>query len=164
MSKEWVAVFDVDGVFTDGCFYNTSAGKYIKKFGPDDWDAVKLLNKHIDVQIISADKKGWPITEQRFSTMGLPLTRVSNHPTERWDWIKGNFPNHSIIYVGDGLFDWYSLQRADFSACPADALPHVRDSATYTSCRRGSERFVAEVCIQIMRNVLELDMSRPGLG
>ena len=51
-----VLVLDVDGVLTDGKFYSTKDGKFLKCFGPDDWDALKEIMKCIQVQFISAMK------------------------------------------------------------------------------------------------------------
>ena len=45
--KPKVFILDVDGVLTDGGFYYSSEGKVLKKFGPDDNDALKLLEPYI---------------------------------------------------------------------------------------------------------------------
>ena len=42
-----VFVLDVDGVLTSGAFFYTEDGKKFKSFGPDDNDALSLLNKYI---------------------------------------------------------------------------------------------------------------------
>ena len=34
-----VAVFDIDGVFTDGTFWQNKEEKSLKRFGADDFDA-----------------------------------------------------------------------------------------------------------------------------
>ena len=58
-------VFDVDGVFTTGQFLYTEEGKFAKVFGPHDNDGIKLIKKYLDVEAISADKRGWNITKKR---------------------------------------------------------------------------------------------------
>jgi len=153
--SDWVAIFDVDGTLTDGTFYNDKKGKRLKRFGPDDFDALRELMKHIPVQFITADKKGWDIVYTRIAKeMKFDLAWVDNKPKARWKWIKENFPSKKIIYVGDGIYDWYCLREADFGACPADSLPHVKNEANFISERTGSKRFVADVCMCVMASLL----------
>ena len=42
-------VLDVDGVMTNGQFFYTENGKYIKCFGPDDNDGLGLLKGYLDI-------------------------------------------------------------------------------------------------------------------
>lgn len=69
--KEWAIILDTDGVLTDGTFFNTKDGKFLKRFGPDDWDALKEVAKYSDVHVISGDKTGFPIVEKRVSRIGF---------------------------------------------------------------------------------------------
>lgn len=162
--SEWVAVFDVDGVFTDGSFYNTKDGKFIKKFGPDDWDALRELNGFCDIHIVSADKRGFSITEKRIKDeMQLPLDLVANKPpSARWNWIKENYPNKKIIYIGDGIYDWFCLEHSDYGIAPQDALLHTRARADYLIDRKGGDRFVAEACLNILEMIFGVDTARIG--
>ena len=166
MKSEWVAVFDVDGVLTDGTFYSTKDGKFIKRFGPDDWDAMRELQSLCTIQVVTADKKGYSIVEKRIADeMKFPLELVENKPpTRRWQWIKKRYPDKKIIYVGDGLYDWYCLAEADWSAAPADALSHVRQRANYVSSRKGSNRFVADVCLHVLDEIFKVDTWTIGMA
>ena len=64
MMKPEIFIFDVDGVMTDGKFYYTSEGKMMKKFGPDDNDALGLLDPFIKVQFITGDKKDFQLLKE----------------------------------------------------------------------------------------------------
>jgi 3-deoxy-D-manno-octulosonate 8-phosphate phosphatase (KDO 8-P phosphatase) len=145
-------VFDVDGVFTPGTFYSTKEGKFLKEFGADDWDMVRELQKCAEVHLVTADKKGWDIVKRRVvDECNFKLDLVPNKPVdERWKWIKKTYPEHKIVYVGDGVYDWYCLEKADFSLTTIDALDHVQRRASWIVRRRGGDRFVAEACIRIM--------------
>ena len=69
-----VLILDVDGVMTDGKFYYTSDGKFLKAFGPDDSDALGVLNKLIEIRFITGDKKGFSISKKRIvDDMGYKL-------------------------------------------------------------------------------------------
>lgn len=71
-------IIDVDGVFSTGQFLCTEEGKFAKIFGPHDHDGIKLLKNLINVQAISADKRGFAITKKRIADdMRLKLELVS---------------------------------------------------------------------------------------
>jgi len=164
MTKEIVVVIDVDGCLTDGAFYVTpdflfmgyridglNVEKFMKKFGPDDWDALKELGQRAKIKFITGDKRGYSIVEKRLvDQCGFDLSIVSVKPVERWRIIKRMFPNHTIVYIGDGLYDWLSLKNSDYGITTIDALKHVKQCADLTIFRKGGYRFIAEACIAIM--------------
>ena len=159
-----ICFFDVDGVFTDGGFYQSIDGKQLKKFGADDWDALDVLMKYHEVRFITADKKGFPIVKSRFVEKGgkdweWNLHLVSNKPDLRWTWILsfavGKLYNpDDIVYVGDGIFDYFSLKNAALGITTCDALDHVIDAADVVINRKGGSRFVAECCLEILRRTV----------
>src|SRR3990167_8881218 len=143
-----VVVVDVDGCFTSGGFYSTKEGKFLKKFGPDDWDCIKELQKHMRVQCITADKKGFEIVRKRFEDeMGFNLDIVPHTPRERWDWIKNTYPDKKHVCVMDGCYDYYTLSLCFYAITTIDSLQHVKNEANYVINRVGGHRFVAEACI-----------------
>src|SRR3989344_6855540 len=92
-------ILDVDGVFTDGKFYYTIDGKVMKKFGPEDNDALSLLKDKLHLHAISGDKNGFAITKKRIADdMHLPLDMVSTF--ERMEWIRERFDPEETIYMG----------------------------------------------------------------
>jgi 3-deoxy-D-manno-octulosonate 8-phosphate phosphatase (KDO 8-P phosphatase) len=152
-----VFVLDVDGTLTDGRMYYTKEGKVMKSFGCDDFDALKLIGQKIHIQFITADRKGFPIVQKRADEMGIYLAEVPNRPKARWQWIKERFPDMEIIYMGDGIFDYYCLEQAEVSFTVKDALSHVLDSAKHVIDRRGGDRAVAEACLEI-NQIYELEI------
>jgi 3-deoxy-D-manno-octulosonate 8-phosphate phosphatase (KDO 8-P phosphatase) len=71
-------IIDVDGVLTDGGFYYDATGKVMKKFGPDDADALKLLSQTVNVLFVSADSRGFDISKTRVKDMGFEIFLVSS--------------------------------------------------------------------------------------
>ena len=57
-------------------FFYSEKGKIMKKFGPHDADGLKLISDLIKVEFISADKRGFLISERRVNDMGFDLTLV----------------------------------------------------------------------------------------
>ena len=89
MIKPKVFILDVDGVLTDGGFYYSQEGKVLKKFGPDDNDALKMLLPYMEIRFISSDKRGFKISEKRVKDMGFPIDLVSTK--DRLNWIKEKY-------------------------------------------------------------------------
>ena len=84
-------IIDVDGVLTDGTFFYSIDGKVLKRFGSHDAQAIKLCKSHFNLQLISADKKGFEISKLRAEHLGLPITLVQEE--FRSNWIAENFIN-----------------------------------------------------------------------
>ena len=142
-------ILDVDGVMTSGAFFYTSEGKAMKAFGPDDNDALSLLKPHLDIQFISGDKKGFPISQKRITEdMGFPLSLVST--IKRIEWISERFPMESVIYMGDGIFDHYVMRSVGYAIAPANADKLAKNSAHYVTERSGGDRAVAEACLHVL--------------
>jgi 3-deoxy-D-manno-octulosonate 8-phosphate phosphatase (KDO 8-P phosphatase) len=155
--NKFVFVLDVDGVMTNGGMWYTKQEKHLKMFGPDDHDAIKELANYMDVCFVTADKRGYDIVERRIQEeMKCPLYFVSHKPKERWQWIKNKYPSHDIIFMGDGIYDFYSLKNAFYSISTDDALPHVQQAAKYVTSHCGGNRAVAEACLHIM-DLLKFD-------
>lgn len=157
-SKQIPKVFliDVDGVFTDGKFYYTVDGKIMKKFGPEDNDALTLLDGKLKIHTISGDKRGFKITQKRIEEdMGLPLSLVSTF--ERTQWIKNNFNPKEVIYMGDGIFDPLVFKEVAYSIAPANAFFKTKEVANFVTQARGSEGAVAEAVIHILNKFFNID-------
>ncbi len=149
MNPPKTLILDVDGVMTTGQFYYTSEGKMMKVFGPDDNDGLSLVKNIMDVHFISADKKGFPITEKRIAIdMGYKLDLVST--TNRIEWIRNNYDPQEVIYMGDGIFDHYVMQNVQYSIAPANADFLAKKTADYVTVRKGGDRAVAEACLHIL--------------
>lgn len=149
-----VLILDVDGVFTDGSFYYTGEGKVMKKFGPDDNDALGLLSKYLTIEAISGDKRGFHITKKRIADdMGLPLTQVSTF--KRAEWIKKRFKLNEVIYMGDGILDPLVFRKVGYSIAPANAFYTAKKEADFVTNAIGGSGAVAEACIHIMNTFFE---------
>lgn len=144
-----IFLIDVDGVFTDGKFYYTVDGKVMKKFGPEDNDALTLLDGKLKIHAISGDKRGYKITKKRIvEDMGLKLSLVSTF--ERLEWIKDHFNPKEVIYMGDGIFDPLVFKEVAYSIAPANAFFKTKELADFVTQAKGSEGAVAEAVIHIL--------------
>ena len=144
-----VFILDVDGVMTTGEFFYSDKGKELKIFGPDDNDALSLLNDQMQIRFVTGDKKGFDISKKRIvDDMGYELDLVST--IKRIDWIRERYNIKEVIYMGDGIFDHYVMQEVMYSIAPQNADRNAQRAADYVTDRRGGDRAVSEACIHIL--------------
>lgn len=145
-----VFVLDVDGVMTTGQFLYDSKGKAYKIFGPDDSDGLKILKQYIEIQFVSADKRGFEISKKRIQDdMGYPINLVSSD--SRLQWINERYDSKKVIYMGDGFFDYKIMKYVGYSIAPANADINAKKYSNYITERSGGDRAVAEACVHIAK-------------
>ena len=116
-------IFDVDGVFTDGSFYYSTEGKILKRFGSHDGQAINISRTSFNLQLISADKKGFEISKLRADHLGLQITLVPE--SVRSDWIANKFTREETALVVDSFTDIPSLVNVEKSFAPSNAHPEL---------------------------------------
>ena len=145
-------VLDVDGVLTDGTFFYSEKGKIMKKFGPHDADGLKLISDLIKVEFISADKRGFLISERRVNDMGFDLTLVQEQ--DRENYIKKNYSIENLVFMGDGYFDTNIVEMAALGIAPNNALDQVKKVANFVTKNNGGNGAVFEACIYL-KNIID---------
>ena len=144
-----VFVIDVDGVMTDGTFWYSETGKVLKRFGPDDADALALVRRFLRVEFVSADHRGLPITRRRIvDDMGYELYEVG--ALERLAWVEERHGLGGVVYMGDGIYDAPLLRAAEYGIAPADADPIAHAAADFVTIRPGGRRAVSEACLHLL--------------
>jgi 3-deoxy-D-manno-octulosonate 8-phosphate phosphatase (KDO 8-P phosphatase) len=155
-------ILDLDGVFTDGKFYYTSEGKYMKAFGADDHDCLLILSRLLEIQVVTADSKGFEISKKRIQhDMGFKIDLVS--AVERPLWIKERFNANSAIYMGDGILDHLVFRDVFFSIAPANALEFTKSKADFVTKNTGGNRAVAEASLHILNKFFKDSKFNPQL-
>ena len=140
---------DVDGVLNDGMLYWYAGGKPFKAFGNYDHDGLKLLRKHLEIEFVSADEIGWPITESRIvEHMKFPCTMVKEK--DRLDFVLNKGNPEETIFMGDGPFDAKIFPHVGLSFAPAQAWRTAKANATYVTEREGGKGAVMDACVYIM--------------
>jgi 3-deoxy-D-manno-octulosonate 8-phosphate phosphatase (KDO 8-P phosphatase) len=153
-----VFVVDVDGVMTDGTFWYDETGKVLKRFGPDDSDALALLREHMTIEFVSADARGFPITRKRIvDDMGYPLFEVPSGT--RLHWIAQRHGLDAVVYMGDGIFDPPILRGVAYGIAPADADPEAIAAADLVTQRPGGRRAVSEACLHLLERFFAVDVA-----
>lgn len=149
----WTLVCDVDGVLTDGTFSYSESGKFTKTFGPHDADALKLIKSKIEIVFISADKRGFGISQKRVQDMGFELELVSSQ--DRKKYISTLKFNKRVIFIGDSFTDELALCESDLSFTPANAHLIAKKASHYRLKAKGGQGAVTEVCFLLNKYLKE---------
>ena len=142
------ALFDVDGVLTDGRIYIGADGEVVKAFSTLDGHGLKLLAQGGIVPIVISGRDS-PALRRRIADLGLthaacgvgdklaaaePLLAALGIG---WD---------AVAAIGDDWPDLPVLCRAAFCAAPPNAHAEVRAIAHHVTTARGGEGAAREFC------------------
>lgn len=152
-------VLDVDGVLTDGKAIYSNLGKIYKVFGPHDKDGLKLIKTYVDIQFISADKLGFPITHTRIvKDWKFPescLHLVSEET--RMQWFLDNCDLDTTAFMGDGIHDALILSKVKCGIAPANARVEAKSAAKYVTPSKSGEGAVLDACLWLERVINGLE-------
>jgi 3-deoxy-D-manno-octulosonate 8-phosphate phosphatase (KDO 8-P phosphatase) len=148
-----VLVFDVDGVLTDGGLYYGDGGEVMKRFDVKDGHGL-VLARQAGLRTAILTARSSSIVDVRGQELGLSLVLQG-----RKDKTAGfrellallEVSADACAYMGDDVNDLGPLGLAGLSACPADAVPEVRQEVHYVARNRGGHgaaRELVELCLR----------------
>ncbi len=147
-----LAVFDIDGVMTDGRLFFADSGEQIKAFHVRDGLGLKALMKcGIGVAVITARTSG--ALDRRMSELGID--RVMQGHQDKATVLDRLLETESIepasvCYTGDDLVDWPAMRRCGLKCAPGDADQWIREQADFITRNPGGRGAVREVCELIL--------------
>ena len=147
-AKIKLAVFDVDGVLTDGKLCYSDDGRELKSFHVHDGFGLKrLMANGIEVAIITS-RMSHMVTER---TAELGIAHVYQGQESKLACFEQlihalKLDAQETSYCGDDLPDLPVMQRVGFAIAVANAHPWVHERARWRTQRRGGEGAVREVC------------------
>lgn len=154
-----LAIFDVDGVLTDGRIFLTDDGREARAFHVRDGLGLKLLREAgIEVGIISARRS--PLVETRMKELGVPhLLQGRRDKVEALRELlrETGLPPERAAFTGDDLPDLQVMRRAGLGVAVADAHPAVTARADWVTAARGGRGAVREVCDLLLAAQDKLD-------
>ncbi|MEK6625790.1 MAG: phenylphosphate carboxylase subunit delta [Bdellovibrionota bacterium] len=129
-----VALFDVDGVLTDGrVFYHGAEVGYNRLFNIRDGYGLKMLPEAgIKVGIISGGNS-LSIIKRFTENLTVDYFFIGSED-KRGPYLKvlaDGYTDDQILYMGDEFFDLPLLQRAGFSAAPRTASSEILEVVDY---------------------------------
>jgi len=147
-----LAVFDVDGVMTDGTLYLTDGGEEIKAFNSRDGHGMKMLQDS-GVEIALLTGRTSRCVELRAQDLGIKL--VFQGASDKGRVFAELLATRKIetsatAYMGDDVVDLPALLRCGLALTVPDAPPLVKQHADYVTQAGGGRGAVREVCELIM--------------
>lgn len=154
-----LAVFDVDGVLTDGRLYMNDAGEEIKAFHTLDGHGLKMLNATgVELAIISGrSAKG---VEMRARNLGFAhlFQGVEDKLATFTELMNSlGLDPGATAFMGDDVVDLPCMRRAGFAIAVPGATELTRRHAHYVTTAHGGMGAVREACEFIMRAQGTLD-------
>lgn len=151
-AKIKLAIFDVDGVLTDGRLYFDPHGNEYKVFYVHDGLGFKLLKQSgVEVAIISSRNSS--IVNLRMQNLGINhVYQGQEDKTKAFAdlLVKLKLLPEQIAYVGDDLPDLPLIIRAGLGICVANAHALLKQHATWQTQAKGGKGAAREVCELIM--------------
>jgi 3-deoxy-D-manno-octulosonate 8-phosphate phosphatase (KDO 8-P phosphatase) len=142
-----LVILDVDGTLTDGGIYILESGEQFKKFNAKDGLGVKLaVGRGLEVGIISHSTSHGMIAK-RAQMLGIEKCYTGSAP--KLEVLAGwctelGIELTEVAFVGDDLNDLAIIGAVGLSACPADAMPEVREACDVVLGRNGGDGCVRE--------------------
>jgi 3-deoxy-D-manno-octulosonate 8-phosphate phosphatase (KDO 8-P phosphatase) len=145
--KMKMLVMDVDGTLTDGHIYVGSEGEMMKAFHVQDGYGIAHILPRFGITPVIITGRSSRIVEKRAAELkiahlhqgiGDKLAKLQEVAAELGATAE------EIAYIGDDVNDLDCIRYCGLTACPADAVPVVRNSVKYICSRNGGSGAVRE--------------------
>ena len=148
-----LAVFDVDGVLTDGCLHYGPNGEELKVFNALDGHGMKMLQESgVALAIISGRES--KALERRAKDLQIAqlFMGVENKLNTFESLIKSlSLSRAQSAGLGDDVVDLPFLTHCGFAACVPAAPAFVRQHVHYVTTAQGGHGAAREFCDLIMQ-------------
>lgn len=147
-------VLDVDGVLTDGSVYLLPGGTMNRVMNVlDGYAMVKAIKNQYIIGVITGGND--PEVQNRLSYLGV-TDYYPKSPNKVRDYehfkTKYSLKDDDILMMGDDLPDRQLIKHAAIGACPANAVPEIKEIADYISPVFGGKGAVRDVIEQVMKS------------
>lgn len=154
-----LAIFDVDGVLTDGRLHYAEDGREIKAFHAQDGLGIKYLQR-IGITVAVITGRNSPIVSQRMSELGVDhVYQGRSDKRETFDGLLNvlELERHQVAYTGDDLVDLPLLKKSGLALTVPNAHPRVKPHAHWITQRPGGHGAGRDVCDLLLEGHGELD-------
>jgi 3-deoxy-D-manno-octulosonate 8-phosphate phosphatase (KDO 8-P phosphatase) len=148
-----LAIFDVDGVMTDGTIYIGAQGEAFKAFNILDGHGLKMLESSgVATAIISG--RSSEAVARRAAELGIAhVVQGSPDKSASFDKLLASLGVQpaACAFVGDDLPDLPVMRRCGFAVAVANAHDAVKSEAHYVTRAGGGRGAVREFCDLVLR-------------
>ncbi|MFI4923289.1 MAG: 3-deoxy-manno-octulosonate-8-phosphatase KdsC [Burkholderiales bacterium] len=159
-----LAIFDVDGVLTDGSLYISDSGDEYKAFNTLDGHGMRML-KQSGVELVIVSGRTSRCVEMRAQNLGIGLLYQGvEDKLEVFSSLLAKFglTPEATAYIGDDVVDLPVMRRCGLAVCVPDSPTLVKQHAHYITQLPGGCGAVREICELIMQaqGTFQAQMSR----
>jgi 3-deoxy-D-manno-octulosonate 8-phosphate phosphatase (KDO 8-P phosphatase) len=142
------AIFDVDGVLTDGRLFISEQGETLKAFHSQDGHGLKLLARGGILPIVITGRDS-PAVRRRMADLGIVHASYGAEDklaaAEHW-FAQLGLAWDGVAAMGDDWPDLPLLERAAFSCAPANAHVEVLSAVHFVTRTEGGAGAAREFC------------------
>ena len=146
-------IFDIDGVLTDGTVLVMENGLQARRMSIKDGFALQLAVKsgYRVAALSGADRS--PVLD-RLNKLGIvevhmPILDKRSFITAYLQ--KNKLQKEEVLFMGDDIPDLPAMSIVGIAACPADAVPEIKEVANYISPLSGGAGCVRDVIEKVLR-------------
>lgn len=148
-----LVIVDVDGVMTDGRIIVDDRGVETKNFHVRDGLGLALWRSAGKKSAIVSGRSAQVVAQRAEQ---LKIDRVHQGVEDKAASLRELLEDlklnaDQVCFIGDDLIDLPALRRVGLAACPADAVPEVRQVAHLISRSDGGRGAVREIIETIMK-------------
>jgi 3-deoxy-D-manno-octulosonate 8-phosphate phosphatase (KDO 8-P phosphatase) len=154
-----LAVFDVDGVLTDGTLYIGARGEAFKAFNILDGHGVKMLQAAGIAAAIISGRTSEAVARRAGELAIAHVVQGSADKVASLEKLLASLglDAQACAFVGDDLPDLAAMRRCGFAVAVANAVEAVKESAHYVTRASGGRGAVREFCELVLRAQGRLD-------
>ena len=143
-----LAIFDVDGVMTDGTLYLGASGEVFKAFNILDGHGLKMLQSAGVATAIISGRASEAVTRRAAELSIAHVVQGSADKVADFERLLARLgvAESACSFVGDDLPDLAIMRRCGLAVAVANAVEAVRQSAHYVTRASGGRGAVREFC------------------
>jgi 3-deoxy-D-manno-octulosonate 8-phosphate phosphatase (KDO 8-P phosphatase) len=146
-------LFDVDGVLSPESIPLSPVGEPLRIINTKDGFAMQLASKKgLLMGIITGGDSN--AVKIRFESLGFQhiYLKAKNKMDAFTDYLqKTGLKPEEICYVGDDIPDYKIMEVVGLAACPADAVPEIKEIALYISPKAGGGGVGRDIIEQVLK-------------
>lgn len=142
------AIFDVDGVLTDGRLYIGEHGETVKAFATLDGHGLKLLARGGIVPLVVTGRDS-PAVRRRLADLGIAhaaFGAADKLAAAEPLLVRLGIAWDEVAVIGDDWPDLPLMQRAAFACAPANAHAEAKAAAHHVTAASGGHGAAREFC------------------
>jgi 3-deoxy-D-manno-octulosonate 8-phosphate phosphatase (KDO 8-P phosphatase) len=157
-----LAIFDVDGVMTDGTLYIGGEGEICKAFNILDGHGVKMLQSAGVATAILSGRSSQAVVRRAAELSIMHVVQGASDKLAAFDALSARLgvPPGECAFVGDDLPDLPVMKNCGFAVAVANAVEEIKAAAHYVTRASGGRGAVREFCELVLRAQGQLAAAR----